>query len=274
LEEAVQLGPVHGFGEKLSSIIDTYLSLYDEETTFFDESVRNAKRKQLESNALDIVYPAYTTMIGHLRSKALDDFKTKLDQSLNNGEGFASSVQTWTQSILLEFDKGSDDASVRQAKWGASKVRDKLRRDIDSHALAVRNAKLLEITTNFEKQLAKALAEPVESLFEAGGKDTWLLIRKLLKRETEAAVSEFSDRIAGFELEEETIEQMQQSLRDYARKLVENKAREEAGKVLIRMKDRFSTVFNHDNDSLPRVWTGNEDIRAITRDARSAVIDS
>ncbi|PNX86352.1 protein root hair defective 3, partial [Trifolium pratense] len=123
---------------------------YDEETIFFDESVRNAKRKQLESNALDIVYPAYTTMIGHLRSKALDDFKTKLDQALNNGEGFAASVQTWTHSILLEFDKGSDDASVRQAKWGASKVRDKLRRDIDSHALAVRNAKLLEITTNFE----------------------------------------------------------------------------------------------------------------------------
>ncbi|XP_045804709.1 protein ROOT HAIR DEFECTIVE 3 homolog 2 isoform X2 [Trifolium pratense] len=270
LEEAVQLGPVQGFGEKLSSIIDTYFSLYDEETIFFDESVRNAKRKQLESNALDIVYPAYTTMIGHLRSKALDDFKTKLDQALNNGEGFAASVQTWTHSILLEFDKGSDDASVRQAKWGASKVRDKLRRDIDSHALAVRNAKLLEITTNFEKQLAKALAEPVESLFEAGGKDTWLSVRKLLKRETEAAVSEFLDRVAGFELEEETIESMQQSLRDYARKLVENKAREEAGKVLIRMKDRFSTVFNHDNDSLPRVWTGNEDIRAITRDARSA----
>lgn len=33
-------------------------------------------------------------------------------------------------------------------------------------------------------------------------------------------------------------------------------------------------MFNHDNDSLPRVWTGKEDIRAITRDARSAVIDS
>jgi len=46
-------------------------------------------------------------MIGHLRSKALDDFKTKLDQSLNNGEGFASSVRTWTQSIMLEFEKGS-----------------------------------------------------------------------------------------------------------------------------------------------------------------------
>ncbi|PNX90500.1 protein root hair defective 3 [Trifolium pratense] len=28
LEEAVQLDPVQGFGEKLISIIDTYLSLY------------------------------------------------------------------------------------------------------------------------------------------------------------------------------------------------------------------------------------------------------
>ncbi|XP_057451089.1 protein ROOT HAIR DEFECTIVE 3 homolog 2-like [Lotus japonicus] len=92
--------------------------------------------------------------------------------------------------------------------------------------------------TSFETQLVKALAEPVESLFEAGGKDTCLSIRKLLKRETEAVVSEFSTSIAGFELDEETIERMQQSLRDHGRKVVENKAREEAGKILIRMKDR------------------------------------
>lgn len=89
-----------------------------------------------------------------------------------------------------------------------------------------------------QKQLARALTEPVESLFEEGGKDTWHSIRKLLKRETETAVAEFLDSIAGFELGEETVERMQQSLRDYARKVVENKAREEAGKILIRMKDR------------------------------------
>ncbi|XP_047173384.1 protein ROOT HAIR DEFECTIVE 3 homolog 2 [Vigna umbellata] len=270
LEEAVQLGPVRGFGEKLSSIIDASLSQYDEEAIFFEESVRNAKRKQLESKALDLVYPAYTTLLEHIHSKALDDFKTKLEQSLNNGEGFASSVRTWTQTIMDEFDKGSADAAVRHANWGASKVRDKLRHDIDSHASSVRAAKLSEITTNLEKKLTKALTKPVESLFESGGKDTWLSIRALLKRETESAVSEFSASVAGFELDEETVERMEQSLRDYARKVVENKAREEAGKILIRMKDRFSTVFNHDNDSLPRVWTGKEDIRAITRDARSA----
>lgn len=59
------------------------------------------------ASTFQLVYPAYTTMLGHLRTKALDDFKAKLDQSLKDGEGFASSVRLWTQSIMLEFDKGS-----------------------------------------------------------------------------------------------------------------------------------------------------------------------
>ncbi|MED6208260.1 hypothetical protein PIB30_117609 [Stylosanthes scabra] len=150
LEKAVQQGPVRGFGEKLSSIIDAYLSQYDAEAMFFDEGVRNAKRQYLESKALDLVFPAYTTMLGHLRSKALDSFKTKLDLSLNCGKGFAASVRMWTRSSMLEFDKGSSDAAVRQASWDASRVRNKLRHDIDSHAMSVRNAKLSEIMHNFE----------------------------------------------------------------------------------------------------------------------------
>ena len=58
-------------------------------------------------STFQFVYPAYTTLLGHLRSKALEDFKAKLEQSLNNEEGFASSVRMWTESIMLEFDKGS-----------------------------------------------------------------------------------------------------------------------------------------------------------------------
>lgn len=34
---------------------------------------------------------------------------------------------------------------------------------------------------------------------------------------------------------------------------------------------RFSTLFSRDADSMPRVWTGKEDIKAITKTARSAV---
>ncbi|XP_065854509.1 protein ROOT HAIR DEFECTIVE 3 homolog 2 [Euphorbia lathyris] len=270
LVEDVEAGPVSGFGRKLSSILEKYLSEYDMEAIYFDEGVRNAKQQQLKAKALELVHPAYVTLLGHLRHRTLENFKTRLEQSLNHGEGFAASVRVCAQSCMLEFDKGSADAAIKQADWNASKVREKLRRDIEEHASSTCSLKLSEMTSKYEKQLTEALTGPVESLLEAGGNETWASIRNLLKRETEIAVSEFSNAVATFELDESAVETMVQNLRDHGRNIVEKKAREEAGKVLIRMKDRFSTVFSHDNDSMPRVWTGKEDIRAITKDARSA----
>ncbi|XP_070677384.1 protein ROOT HAIR DEFECTIVE 3 homolog 2-like isoform X4 [Malus domestica] len=270
LQEAVETGPVQGFGKRLGSILATYLSEYDMEAIYFDEGVRNSKRQLLESKALDFVYPAYSAMLGHLRSKALEDFQVRLEQSLNKGEGFASSVRTCAQSSMLEFEKGCADAAIQQANWDASKAQEKLRRDIDAHASSVRSAKLAELNSNYEKKLSSSLSGPVEALLETGAKDTWALIRKLLNRETEVAVSEFSTAVANFELDYKTVAKMKQHLKDYARNVVETKAREEAGKIMIHMKDRFAAVFNYDSDSMPRVWTGNEDIKSITKDARTA----
>ena len=50
------------------------------------------------------VHPAYTTMLGHLHYNALESFKTRLEQALHKGEGFAASVCTCTHSCMLEFD--------------------------------------------------------------------------------------------------------------------------------------------------------------------------
>ncbi|KAH9327243.1 hypothetical protein KI387_007421, partial [Taxus chinensis] len=269
LEEAVQSGTVPSFGRKLSSILDKYLSDYDMEAAYFEESVRTAKRQHLMSKSLDLVFPAYQAVLGHLRLKSLNMFKDELDQALKEGEGFAVVVRDLSNTSLTEFDQGCTDATVSQATWDSSKIREKLRRDIDTHAASVCTAKLSEITTNFEKRLSETLAEPVASLLDSASKETWPSIRKLLNRETEAAISDFSSAISGFEMDDKTTSKMILNLRDYARSVVDKKAREEAGQVLIRMKERFSNAFSQDAESMPRVWTGKEDIRAITKDARS-----
>lgn len=79
----------------------------------------------------------------------------------------------------------------------------------------------------------------MEVIFETGGTNTWASIRSLLKRESDIAASALASALSGFELEQDTVETMVRDLKEYARKLVERKSREEAGKVLIRMKDRF-----------------------------------
>ncbi|KAK6150198.1 hypothetical protein DH2020_017723 [Rehmannia glutinosa] len=268
LEQDVQTGAISGFGKSISSILKKYLSEYDVESIYFEEDVRNAKRKYLESKALQLVHPSYVAMLGHLRSNAFESFKTRLEQFLGRGEGFAAAVRTCQQSSMLEFDRGCLDAAIEQADWDASKVRDKLHRDIEAHASLIRSERLSEVIAEYERRLSAALIEPLESLFEAGGTNTWASIRSLLKRESNVAASAFSSAIAGYELDQATVDNMVRNLKEYARKLVWRKSREEAGKVLIRMKDRFANVFNHDKDSMPRVWTGKEDIRAITKEAR------
>ncbi|THU72093.1 hypothetical protein C4D60_Mb04t08460 [Musa balbisiana] len=196
LEEAVQHDLVPGFGKKITAILDKCLAGYDMEAFYFEEAVRTSKRQQLESKLLQLVSPAYQTMLGHIRSKVLDDFKEAFDKALEK-KGFAVAALECTQSSMFKFDRCCEDAAIEQANWDPSKIRDKLQRDIDTHLASVRTAKLSELTALFE-------------------------------------------------------------------------AREEAGRVLIRMKDRFSTLFSRDADSMPRVWTGKEDIKAITKSARSA----
>ncbi|KAL6005921.1 Cell wall protein rhd3 [Asimina triloba] len=264
LEEAVQSRPVPGLGKNLSRILADCLSEYDTEAIYFDEGVRNAKRNQLESKILQLVHPAYQAMLGHLRSRTLENFKEAFDKALNRGEAFAIAACDCTQSNMSVFDEGCSDISIEVANWDPSKVRDKLRRDIDAHVSAVRAAKFSELNAKYEEQLNGALVAPVEALLDAAGDDTWPSIKSLLKRETEKATSGLSSALSGFDIDQATFDKMLTKLENYARNVVETKAREEAGRVLIRMKD------SHDADSMPRVWTGKEDIRAITKTARSA----
>ncbi|XP_019193385.1 PREDICTED: protein ROOT HAIR DEFECTIVE 3 homolog 1-like [Ipomoea nil] len=268
LETEVQSHPVPGFGKMLSSILATCLSEYDAEATFFDEGVRVAKRKVLEDKLLQLVQPAYQSMLGHVRSEAMERFKEVFNNALNGGKGFAVAASECSESCLVQFNERCKDAAIEQANWDSSKVKDKFRRDLDAHIAAVRAAKLAELTTLYEKKLNDALSGPVESLLDGGSDDTWPAIRKLLNRETETAVSGASAALSGFKMDEEAHNNILSKLKDYAIGVVEAKAKEEAGRVLISMKERFSRLFSHDSDSMPRVWTGNEDIKGITKTAR------
>ncbi|BAT98399.1 protein ROOT HAIR DEFECTIVE 3 homolog 1-like isoform X1 [Vigna umbellata] len=270
LEEAVQSGPVPGFGRKLSSLLGTCLSEYDAEAAFFDEGVRTAKQKQLQEKLFQLVHPAFQSALGHIRSGTLDKFKVVFDKALNGGEGFSEAARKCSEFCMVQFDEACADIVIEQANWDTSKVREKLLRDIDAHIAAVRATKISELTSLYEEKVKQALCGPVEALLDGANSETWSSIRNLLRRETLSAVSGFSAALIGFDMDEETRQKMLKSLEDYARGLVEGKAKEEVGRVLIRMKDRFTMLFSHDADSMPRVWTGKEDIRSITKTARSA----
>ena len=90
-----------------------------------------------------------------------------------------------------------------------------------------------------QAELKEALSRPVEeALLDGASGDPWQSIRKLLKHETESVVLRFSAALTGFDMDEDTTKKMILSLEDYARHAVVKKARYEARRVLMRMKER------------------------------------
>lgn len=97
----------------------------------------------------------------------------------------------------------------------------------------------LLIVVRLQEKLKEALSAPVETLLDGANNDTWSSIRKLLNRETLSAVSGFSAELDRYDMDEETKKSMIVTLEDYAKGVIEARAREEASRVLIRMKDRY-----------------------------------
>lgn len=78
----------------------------------------------------------------------------------------------------------------------------------------------------------------MEALLDGANDETWPAIRKLLRREGELAVYGLTNALSGFDMDEETRNKMLSDLEKYGRGIVETKAKEEAGRALMRMKDR------------------------------------
>uniref|UniRef100_A0A6N2M9Z9 GB1/RHD3-type G domain-containing protein n=1 Tax=Salix viminalis TaxID=40686 RepID=A0A6N2M9Z9_SALVM len=135
--EALKSGPVSEFGEKLSSILENYLCQYDKEAINHEESIRNENRRKLEAKALKVVRPAYAAMLQHLRSIALKSLQTRLETTVKeaSGDGFEAAVDSCCQSIMRKFERGCEDATIRQVNdWVCleENVRESLRRDMET----------------------------------------------------------------------------------------------------------------------------------------------
>ncbi|KAI6671786.1 hypothetical protein NL676_006671 [Syzygium grande] len=142
-----------------------------------------------------------------------------------------------------------------------------LRHDMDAHVASVRAAKLSELTEAYKEKLNEALSGPLDALLDGANSETWSIV---LLCETISAVTGFSGALSGLGMDEQSKEKLLAGITDHARGVVEAQARQESEKVLRRKRDRIVTLFSHDTDLMPRVWTGMEHIRATIKLARSA----
>ncbi|KAL8110512.1 hypothetical protein AgCh_026290 [Apium graveolens] len=113
------------------------------------------------------------------------------------GVGFGWAKQASARQTLAEsIQPFGSDASVKQADWDVSKLRDKLCRDMRRKQVIV-SCQSLSNSFTLHKKLELALSKPVQLLLESGAIKTWESIRNLLKHETSAIVEGLRAAVIG-----------------------------------------------------------------------------
>lgn len=67
--------------------------------------INNSVSIHCPSFMFQLVFPAFQSVMGHLRSRTLEKFKETFDKALS-GEGFSSAARDCTKFYMAEFDGG------------------------------------------------------------------------------------------------------------------------------------------------------------------------
>ncbi|KAL6223285.1 hypothetical protein ACLB2K_006672 [Fragaria x ananassa] len=83
----------------------------------------------------DLDLPAHKVMVA--------TFEEAVDKALDARDAFSVAACNCSESFMAQFDEGCADGVIQQVDWDTSKVRDKLKRDMEAHIASVSAASYL-----------------------------------------------------------------------------------------------------------------------------------
>ncbi|PKU67414.1 Protein ROOT HAIR DEFECTIVE 3 [Dendrobium catenatum] len=89
----------------------------------------------------------------------------------------------------------------------------------------------------YEEKLNKALSEPRQSLLKVANDEIWPAIRRHFQPERMTTLVGFTSTFSSFGIDQTIVETFVAKLESYAIRIVESKAREKVGRVLMNMND-------------------------------------
>ncbi|KAI4356286.1 hypothetical protein L6164_000318 [Bauhinia variegata] len=226
------------------------------------EEICNQKYESFEVN--ELVEPEYQTVLKHLRLRHLNKFMESLDRDLDEEKRFSRAAVDLALSCLLEFDMDCTDVRIERANWDTLKEKARLQHDMNSHIVANRDDRLTsKIRIFFEPKLKGELSHSVGFFLCEETDPNWSKIRERFKSVMKSTLDSLVDTMIEFGVDEESRKEKVESIKNYAKEIVEAKAREESGRVKDHLLKTFVRLFMHDDDSWPNSdWNNIQEIEA------------
>lgn len=263
-----------GFGPQLNSLVGSSITSYEQEAAFFEERVRESKKQQLLGRLKETVGPVHAAAVGLLSSRALDAFQQALDQATGGQDGsaaaFAASSRECSSRAISQFQESLTGMDVPALGLEVQSEAARFQQRVEKAVADLREQKLKDIQKNAAEYLLAEFLPPVSTILEKGRPDAWHRISALWWAELGRCQADVGAALLGFELTEEEREKVLGAVEEEGLTALQARTRDLAKGALQLMKERFTTVFMHDSDGMPRRWTSSVDVPRLLHDARSA----
>ena len=269
---------VEGFATEATTHLESCLKGYEEESMYFDEDVRTAKREELVAKFSELLVAPLESQLLFLQETLLGQGKKSLEDALSEGQGFSKAADACTGTCMKNFDAwvdlclpvGSRDVlsgPVRHAKNALKSSFDEM--------LAKRKSKGIQTTLKeVSARVTDILSEPVVALLEEPSSSLWRSLTSKVAEASDEGCALLKSELKGFALSEKELQGYCNDLKKLAEELVEGRVKEAAQHVVPRMRNAFNASFMKDSRGLPRTWGRKEDIPSITKEAYLRAADT
>lgn len=272
-------GIVEELGERMKEIRALALKTFDKDASRYHADVYKRKRSEMLTKANNMLESYYLGQLKNLHKKAVSQFSTTLQQALkpssDGGAEFSSVATKARTEAIAFFTKAAKQIQLEETDWSFEEETVQLEQDLQELATVQREKELGKMVAALEKQMKKALEEPIKLALDRPGAGMWGRVVTAYQQTVQEGETTLEKRARTFDMTKQELEEQQENLRRQGWVLTTMKVQEESvdGLMLYKLLNRFEEKFQRDESGLPRVWKPSDDIDTPFRKARDETID-
>ena len=175
------------------------------------------KRSEMLTKANNMLESDQLGQLKNLHKKAVSQFSTTLQQALkpsSDGDAEFSTVATKARTEAIAFfTKGAKQIQLKETDWSFEEETVQLEQDLQELATVQREKELGKMVAALEKQMKKALEEPIKLALDRPGAGMWGRVVTAYQQAVQDGEVMLEKRARTFDLTKQELEEQRENLR-------------------------------------------------------------
>ncbi|ORX57143.1 root hair defective 3 GTP-binding protein [Piromyces finnis] len=255
---------IDNLGQDLLEFRDTAIKSFSVEGCRYRQDIYEKKKSDFLEQMNNTLYSYYTAQITNAQKAIVINFKEKFDDKvIDDNNDFKNTFDGLYENSLNEFQAVVDEITLPQTNWNSNEFIKKVKEELNTIGNNIRRKKVNEIRFTIDKSLRKEVVLCVRSaLNENISENLWEDLFDKYGVIVEQNENKFINKATVYSCEENELKHISKELKKASWDAFYDTIFDETKDTLmiIRLKEKFESIFRYDSNGLPKVWKPGDDI--------------